>query len=124
MNKVIDICQPNKIWSLEEANEILPLLKYISRNCDTRVNTLLGKQKQLIRCQAAKEKIDEIDTLVIKELNRWGTKFVKLGAKPFQGQVLFNKSDGGCWSWYTNEPSIEYYYNIEDPMHMRRRIQP
>lgn len=120
-DNVFEICNPEKIWSLEEANSLLPLLTKLSNNCDEEVNKLLRTQRYLIKYNASKESIKEIDIAVQEVLKKWGTKVVKLGCKYHSGYVLFNNG-WGFYSWLSNELSIVYYTHYSEPLHIRHLV--
>lgn len=121
LDNVIEICNPDKKWSLEEANSMLPLLRRLSNKCDSVVNKLLADQRYLLGCGAPKEKIENIDLEVQNELKKWGEKVVRLGCKYRNGYILFD-SGYMYYSWLPTEPEIGLYQPYYDPFNMRRKL--
>lgn len=115
LDNVFRICDPDKKWTIEEANDILPLLRYISTKCDTEVNRHLSQQRFLLKAKAPQALIEELDKAVQQELVKWGNKLVKLGLKYHNGYILFN-TGLGYWSWQTTEPKVEYFSYYSEPI--------
>lgn len=119
MGEVFSICEANKKFTLEEAEDMIPMLKRISNNCDKVIEKLLAEQRYYIKCDAPKVRIDNIDVQIAEELQRWGGKVARLGIRLFNGQYLFNNGTG-YWSWYKSEDKITNYINYgEDPSNRR-----
>lgn len=121
MSNVIEICNPDKVWSLQQARDVLPLLKKLSHKCDAEVEDLLRKQRVFLKSGASQEKIQDIDKQVQQKLIKWGTKLTKLGIKVYGGHLLFN-TGFGYFSWYTNEADITHYLYYTDSSGVRRQI--
>jgi len=121
MNNIIEICNPEKKWTLEEANQILPLLLKLSAQCDTEVDKLLKNQRALMKMGAAKAQIDKIDKMVQQELLKWGSKVTKLGIKYHYGYHLFDNGSG-FWSWQKPEPEVKYFIEYTSPVNDRKLV--
>lgn len=121
MGEVIHICNPDKIWDLDECNRWLPLIRRLSNECDTDVSKLLAKQRYLIKTGARREQVDAIDPQVVDTLKRWGGKIARLGVKVNSGYLLFH-SGWGYYNWLPGEESVRFCQYYGDPITTRRPV--
>lgn len=119
-NNVVEICMPHKIWSLPEAQELVPYLQAVTERHEKAVDVLIKTQQKLIKNGAPTERIDELQKEVNSHMVRWGVKIRKLGASPLTGGAVGIDAGGFYWSWCYSEKKIEHYHMLyEDPKHRR-----
>lgn len=122
MNNVTMICQPPIIFTIDDANALIPVITRITERHQSKVEDLLARQRYFMKCGAT-TKIKEIDDLVGREYVVWGAKLMKLGVTSLiNGFVGF---DFGCgyWSWCIMDgPKIGYYHGYNDAPHSRREL--
>ena len=121
MTNLIEICVP-KIFTLAEANELVPLLLKITYRHESAVQDLLDKQRYFLLSGASAARIQEGDTKVGKEMVVWGAKMKKLGVDPLAGG--FCGLNAGCfyWSWRPWEERIEFYHDYKESPLNRRQL--
>lgn len=115
---VVSICQPPRTFTLQEANDLIPLFERITARHESVVVQLLDKQRYLVKTGATADTYNKIDPLVGKEMVQWGAKLVKLGAQVFtHGYIGFDAGNGFYWSWHFGEKSITYFHgHSESPL--------
>ncbi len=109
-----------KVFSIESANQIIPLIYRITEETNSAVQQLsmqldlvLDKKSDLaLRIQS------EIDELVTK----WHSKLERLGARP-KGVWLADFDNGeGYFCWKFPEKKIVYYHGYQDGFTGRKKI--
>lgn len=124
LNNVISICQAPRFFTLEEADELIPLVLKITEQNEGRVQKLLDVQRYFLRSGAPQERIKSADTEVGQILVNWGTKLTKLGCKVFGGGFVGFDSGSGFWSWHNGETKIEYFHGyLESPLQRRQIVR-
>jgi hypothetical protein len=118
----IQICRIDRKFTLEEANAMLPILRRISAKHDAAINRALADQRYLMKCKAPLEKIQECDNRVVKELQTWGGKVLKLGVKQIQGGWYAFDTGYGWFSWCPAEATVSYYYDYNQSPAYRRQF--
>lgn len=122
------ICQEPKIFSLQEAQELVPLLQRITRKHETQVNKLIQSQQYLVKSGAPDRVLESYQDGVNEELAKWAVKIKKLGCIPLPGCAVGIEAGGYYWSWFYNETKIEHYQlYTEDPgqrRHLSLRTRP
>jgi hypothetical protein len=118
---VIEICT-TKIFTLAEANALIPLLSRITSKHENAAEHFMSKQRYYLLSGASEDRVKETDTAVGKELVVWGTKIKKLGCKPLP--YCFVGIPAGCffWSWRPFESSIEHYHDYNESPERRRKL--
>ncbi len=59
---------------------------------------------------------------MIKELQIWKGKILKLGVIPLQGGYYGFDSGFGYYSYYPTDPEVCHYHDYSEPPMMRRRL--
>lgn len=113
---VIHICQPPRVFTMEEANELIPLMQRITERHENAVSKLLDTQRFFLISGASKEAVEKIDPQVGSHMVQWASKLTKLGCKVFSHGYVGLDSGFGYWSWHHGEQRITYYHGYnEDP---------
>lgn len=119
MGDVIKILQDRK-FTLEEARQLLPLLKKITKESLEQFLLLEEKLKSL---PSEDPKSKETETQIGEVLNRWGEKVMKLGALP-KGIWLVDFDNGeGYYCWRYGDDSIEHFHGYREGFAGRLPIQ-
>lgn len=121
MGDVVEICSPSKIYSWQEAMDMIPMLKRISSETDVSIRKSLSEQSFVIKCGAPKHVLDKYDNLVQEELKRWGGKLARLGIQRLSGRLLFN-TGFGFWVLDLNDTKIDHYVDYDKPISEMRKI--
>lgn len=123
MTNVIGICYDKlRVFTLQETNEILPLVQRITEKHENAVSKILAEQWWMMKSGSPRSKVDSYDIEVQKELIKWGKKLTKLGVKALEcGYVGF---DSGCflWSWRLGDVSVLNYHGYDEPPTARRPL--
>ena len=109
-----------KVFTLETASELLPLVYRLTEETNKDVKELSAALDGLIdkRCDRAVELQELIDQLVV----RWHSKLERLGARP-KGVWLADFNNGtGYFCWKFPETKIMYYHGYQDGFTGRRRV--
>jgi len=118
MAEVFRITQP-KIFSLEEAEKLLPLIRKITKEAALQYVVLEERMRRLEKeSQLLKEAEDQVGDL----LTRWSEKVLKLGCHP-KGIWLVDFDNGsGFYCWRYDEDRIEYFHGYEEGFSGRTAI--
>lgn len=109
------------IYTLEEAQELLPVVWKITDNANKKFQELTSRlELQREKDPTVAADIDrEVDELV----NCWKVKLRKLGVSP-KGLWLADFDNGtGYYCWKFPERQITHYHGYQDGFMGRRRIQ-
>lgn len=121
MTNVVSICGP-KLWTLEEAQEMVSMVKRITEKAELEVEQSLKHQRYLHMSHASEDTITKETEKMQSVLNQWGTKMTKLGMKAYgQGYVGFD-SGWGYWSYHYKETIIEYYHGHDESPLYRKKV--
>lgn len=118
------ICQPlPHIFTLDEANELVPLLQKISARYHDLIEKELDKQRFFIKTGASDTRINTCDAEVSKAMVAWGSKITKLGGKVLVGGYIGLDCGFGYYSWRFGETRIEWYHDyLDSPISKRRML--
>lgn len=109
-----------KTFSLNEAQELLPLLYRITEVCSKEVR-LLVKRSEALKAISPK-KSAEIEKQISLIIERWNTKVTKLGVLP-KGLWLADFDNGsGYYCWKFPETDIKYCHGYQDGYSARKLI--
>lgn len=119
----MSICQQPRFFTLQEADELVPIISRITKHNEREVQKLLDKQRYMLKSGAPQERITEADTLVGKHLVDWGAKLTKLGCKVFgMGYVGFD-CGSGFWSWHEGDgDKVNYFHGYMETPLQRREV--
>lgn len=121
-NNVIYICQEHKIYSLQEAQALIPYLQAVTKRHETEVARLIDRQQKLVKMKASDQLINDLQTQINNHMVQWGTKIRKLGALPLPSGAVGIDGGGYYWSWRYNETKIEYYHMLSEDSSYRRHL--
>jgi hypothetical protein len=100
------------VFSLDEAQSILPVVRRITQEFSTKVETLIARLETLPLTQ--NETICALEKQVNELIQTWNDKIRKLGAEPRGLWVVDFNSGKGYYCWKHPETSINYWHSYED----------
>ncbi len=122
MTKPVEICT-ERDWTLDEAKEVLPLVRRIFEKHENAIKFALDQQRFFIKTGAPQTAVTDCDKKVNEELIAMGRKLTRLSIKVFGNYFIGFDSGQWYWSWKFNEPTIEYFNGYEEnPLYSRHRI--
>ena len=99
------------VFSLEEARQILPVIRRITSDISTRVDELIQQLEATPAGQ--KDQILSLETEINNLIQHWNQKIKKLGANP-KGLWLVDFEFGrGYYCWKYPEPDL-FYWHTQD----------
>lgn len=123
LGDLIRICQtPGAIFTLEEANEILPLIKKITDKSSALVDQYLHDQNWYMKSGAPEKKIKELDAKVQDELKKWAGKIGRLGLTVIGSNIVLFNNSVGWWSWFYGEDTVCHFHGYNETIQQRRRV--
>jgi len=118
MAQIFHITQPKR-FSLEEANQLLPVIRKITKET---LEAFLILEAKLQHYEAESEKYKEIEKSVNELLNKWAEKINKLGAEPKGIWLVDFNSGEGYYCWRYDEEKVEYFHSYEEGFSGRKPI--
>jgi hypothetical protein len=110
MAEVFKITQP-RIFSLEEAQQLLPILRKITKDA---VENFVLLEERLKRCETNSPKWKEVELEIATLINKWSEKIIKLGCEP-KGIWLVDLDNGeGYYCWRYDEDKVEYFHGYQE----------
>lgn len=122
LDNVINICQVGKIFTMAEANDLVPLLTKIVGKCESEISKELAKQRFMIISGAKQEIVNSIDVKIGRLLTESGVKVTKLGCKVIGNGFIGIDSGFGYWSWVLGEEKITHYHDYTQSPFERRQL--
>lgn len=119
MNQIIEI-STKKIFNLEEAQQLVPVILRMTEVANLKVRSLLQKIEALTEKQASLSRnIEmEVDTVI----HQWQKKVEKLGAT-VKGLWLVDFDNGkGYFCWKFPERKIMFFHGYDDGFSGRKSI--
>lgn len=119
LNQIIQI-NSKRVFHLEDAQNLLPVLQRMTELANGKVRLLLQKLETIQdrECTTAQEIEKEIDTIILQ----WQQKIQKLGATP-QGLWLIDFDNGqGYFCWKFPERKIMFFHGYHDGFSGRKAI--
>jgi hypothetical protein len=120
VEKIVEIGSP-KTFSLDQAQDLLPLVYSITEKAHAQVRFLTSQAEAMKNVpQAQLQKIDdEIQNLI----DSWQKKMIRLGAHP-KGYWLVDFDNGnGYFCWKFPEKEIKYSHGYQEGFSGRKAIQ-
>lgn len=122
LSKITSIGIPNQMFTLSEANALLPLLQRITKKSEESVAQLIRDQSWYAKSGANDSKIIELQNQITQELVVWGKKIIKLGCKPMGSNVVLFDNGIGHYSWFYGEQTVGYFHAYEEALHQRKPV--
>jgi hypothetical protein len=109
-----------RVFSIEEARQLLPVIYRITEDSHKEVKSLLNKIEALKGSN--RERVLELEEQVASIVDRWNAKLERLGAKP-KGVWLadFDKGDG-YYCWKFPETNISHFHGYDEGFTGRKLI--
>lgn len=119
MAEVIQITQ-QRVFSLEEAQKLLPVIRKITKEA---VEQFLFLEEKLKHFEKDQEKWKAVELQISDLLNKWSEKVMKLGCHP-KGIWLVDFDNGeGYYCWRYDEDRIEFFHGYQEGFGGRTAIQ-
>lgn len=110
MGDVVKILQPAR-FSLEQAQDMLPVIKKITKRA---VDRFLVLEEKLQHFQDHPDKWQQVEEEIADLLNHWSEKIAKLGCLP-KGIWLVDFDNGrGYFCWRYGDEKIRYFHGYND----------
>jgi hypothetical protein len=100
------------VFSLAEAQELLPIVFRITRTYSAKVQNLLGRIDAM--AGARESVIQSLESQVNQLIQDWQNKVQKLGAHPKGLWIADFDSGEGYFCWKYPERKIEYWHKYSD----------
>lgn len=100
------------VFSLEEARQILPIVRRITQEFSSKVELLIARLETIQLNQT--ETICALEKQVNEMIQAWNDKIRKLGAEPKGLWVVDFNSGEGYYCWKHPETDILYWHSYED----------
>lgn len=122
--EVVRICEFGpRVFTLDEAKELVPLLIRITTKHEKVITRTMADQRFYMKTFAPQRRVTDCDNKVCAEMTAWGRKVCKLGCKVFSGGYVGMDSGSDWYSWHFGEPKLMYRHNYEvDPSTFRRAL--
>ena len=111
-DRVVITINRRGVFSLEEAQRILPVVRRITLEFSAKVELLIARLETLQLNQT--ETICTLEKQVNELIQVWNDKIRKLGADPRGLWVVDFDSGAGYYCWKHPETDIEYWHSYED----------
>lgn len=121
MGDVIHI-SGRRVFTLPEANAMLPLILRITDKYENQITKLMGEQRFYVKTLAPQALVNKIDIEVARLMNEWGAKLTKLGCIVLGTRAASFDSGFGYWSWIYPEATVSHYYDYNQQIHDRRKL--
>lgn len=111
-----------RVFSLEEARGILPIIQKITEEASQKVRSGLALLEAIKDRDAARAK--DLEESINSTVSGWQAKIEKLGAEA-KGVWLVDFDCGtGYYCWKFPEPSVEHFHNYSEGFQARVKILP
>ena len=100
------------VFSIDEANQILPSIIAITKKSRVEVNRLISKLDK-------KEDI-EIEKMIDAEINKWQNKIESLGGRPKGLWLVDFDSGSGYFCWKFPENKISHHHGYDEGFSKRK----
>jgi hypothetical protein len=119
MDHIIEINR-RSVFSLEEAQELLPIVFRITKAYSVKVETLIARLDSLDA--AGETQTNSLETQVNSLIQEWQNKVQKLGAHPKGLWIADFDSGDGYFCWKFPERGIEFWHKYTDGYSKRVRV--
>lgn len=111
-DRVLITINRREVFSLEDAQRILPVVRRITYEFSAKVELLIARLETLQLNQT--ETICALEKQVNELIQQWNDKIRKLGADPRGLWVVDFNNGGGFFCWKHPEADILYWHSYED----------
>ena len=120
VHNIVEINSRKKVFTLDEARKILPLVHRITREARQKVQACIQTLNGLPdkNCDKGRKLEAEINEAV----GHWQAKLEKLGVEPKGLWVADFNSGSGYFCWRFPEEAIEFWHNYSDGFSKRTLI--
>lgn len=120
MGSLVSIVRRKKIFALNEAQSLLPIIIKMTESAQAEVRKLTNRFNALGHGDSSHATL--IEYKINEIIERWHDKIEKLGAEP-KGMWLVDFDEGsGYFCWKYPENSIAFYHGYNDGFSARRPI--
>lgn len=119
MDHIIEINR-RSVFSLEEAQELLPIVFRITKSYSQKVEALIERLDSL--AGQNEDAVTSLETQVNSLVQEWQNKVQKLGALPKGLWIADFDSGDGYFCWKYPERGIEYWHRYSDGFSKRLRV--
>lgn len=119
MDHIIEINR-SSVFSLEEAQELLPIIFRITKAYSQKVEALIERLDSLQG--SSEELVTSLENQVNQLIQEWQTKVQKLGALPKGLWIADFDSGDGYFCWKYPERGIEFWHRYSDGFSKRMRV--
>lgn len=120
MDRIIEINREH-VFSLTEAQEILPVIFRITKAYSQKVDSLLGRLEGISRDAA--ETITDIENQVSALIQEWQNKVQKLGALPKGLWIADLDAGDGYYCWKFPEREVQYWHRYDSGFSKRVLVE-
>lgn len=110
------------IFTIDEADELIPVVARITENMENEINKLMEKQRFYTKSGAPDALIKEIDVKVGDLLIKGGAKLTRLGLRVYPHGFVGFPAGFGYWSWIRGDKKIEWYHDLNESPFQRRQL--
>ncbi|MCC6278185.1 MAG: DUF2203 family protein [Oligoflexia bacterium] len=119
MGKVVQLNQ-KRVFTQIEANELLPIIKRITEEANSRIKGLLTLVEATRDIDEAKTR--ELEEKISSHVEEWQSKIAKLGAEG-KGLWLVDFDSGtGYFCWKYPEAHVEHHHGYQEGFQARVRL--
>ena len=123
MSQIIPISQ-KRTFTLEEARELLPVIRRITKEAVEKFVLLEQKlKKQQALSQDLTQSGEAVEGEISDLLNKWSEKIAKLGAFPKGIWLIDFDSGEGYYCWRYDEETVDHFHGYEEGFSSRTLIQ-
>ena len=109
-----------KFFNLEQANELLPIIKKITHETYASLDPL---RRELRKMSIVDDMSPELEAEYRQGVQDWIEKMIRLGVNPVTlGVVNFDTGDGYL-NWKYPETNLSYYHDYDSDYKQRRSLE-
>lgn len=122
MDNVVSISQTQRTFTLQQAQELLPVIIHITAESQREVSRMVNRLEAIKygSTEAAQQLEEDIQALI----DHWQQKLSRLGVHP-KGLWLADFDNGrGYYCWKYPESSLRFFHGYQDGFSGRQEIHP